>query len=345
MDELNQLKFDISGLQIENAALLKKIVDDRGQNLSEKDAIMDQLNQLKLEKVKLEVDLSELRSWSDTARSYLPEVEAKLRQITAERDNLMTQDSYSSASLDYNQLYDHFQRELDEKNEELDRMRSQLIQNADECDAKTDKLRENLEVERERADGLSQERASLPAIVEELSQEKEHPACTLSEGQAAAPGSVDVSTIDADTQVGEAQLCMSDLEAPNVCASQAEVDSLTPLEEKVTAVIAEYDGVQSHLNGITEEYEICQVLELGNSSIQNIEMLSLEEEHVICTISGGNMIPDSFNLSAVVDSDTQVEEAQLSIFDVKEVFQCASEAEVDNLIPLEEEQVTEVTAA
>jgi predicted nucleic acid-binding Zn-ribbon protein len=338
-----KLILDISSLQIENAALLKKIVDDQAQNLSEKDLIMDELNHLKLEKVKLEVDLSQLQCWSETAQSYLPEVEAKLKQVTAERDNLMTQlESYASArnetrSQDYNQMYKFFQIELDEKNEQLDRIRNH-IQNADGSNAEMDKLREDLEVEKGRADGLSQEKSSLSAIAKNLSLEKEHRSCTLAVGQA-VPDSVDVSTIDADTQKDEAQLCMSDLEAPNVCA---QVDNLMPLEEKVTAVIAEHDEIQSHLSQITEEYENIQVLELDNSSIQNTEKHSLEEEHVICTLSERHAVPDSGDVSTI-DVDTQKDEAQLCMSDLEAPIVCASEAQVDSLMPLEE-KVIAVTA-
>jgi chromosome segregation ATPase len=218
---------EISALKAENANLLVKMGDMQSHDASEMEALTSQLNQVKQEKVTLEDLSNQFQARSEAAQSQLVEVEAKLNEITSERDNLVNRlESFvaladdQSKSHDNTQQLEALQMELAEKNEQLERMQNQLIEDADDHEARVEKLLQDIEAEKRRAEVLSQENASMEALTVELDQMKQE------------------------------KLTLEDLRNQFQARSEAAQNELVEIEAKLNVVTSERDKLVNRLDSL-----------------------------------------------------------------------------------------------
>jgi chromosome segregation ATPase len=341
-----KLILEIGALQTENAALRKTIGDNKAHDSSDKEVITAELDQVKLEKVTLEANLNQFQSWSETAQIHLAEVEAKLKEATSERDDLIIRlkssasRGFESSAQDYSALLESLRNELDEKNVQLERMQDQLIEDADEYEAKMDKLLEDVEVEKQGAEGLTQDKLRLSATVEKLSLEKEELSIKLSEKQAEND---DLMTrLESYASVGHESSAHDYKELLESLRNELDEKNVQ-LERMQDQLIEDADEYEAKMDKLREDFEVEKegTKSLIRAKSELIEKLSLEKEQLSSKLSESRALLDSVN-AGKNDADTQVKEAQLRMSDLEAAL-LASEARVHNLTALEE-QITLVTA-
>ncbi|KAL3822778.1 hypothetical protein ACHAXA_005943 [Cyclostephanos tholiformis] len=275
-------------LLTENAALLKSISDSTVQDLSDKEEIKAELDQVKLEKVSLEASLSQFQSWTETAQIQLAEVKAKLKEAISERDDLMTRlKSYASGgdesiSQDDNQLIESLRNELDEKNMQLERMQDQLIEDADEHEAIMDKLREDFDVEKQRAEDLIRDNSRLSTTVEKLSLEKEQLSGKLS---AKEEENDDLRTrLESYASGGGESNSQDDNQLLESLRNELDEKNMQ-LERMQDQLIEDADEYEAKMDKLREDFDVekqrAEDLIRDNSRLSTtVEKLSLEKEQL-----------------------------------------------------------------
>ena len=253
----------------DHEARIDKVLQDieaekeRAEVLSQENTNLSaMIEELSLGKEHLSSTLSEqLRS----AQDQLAESEAKVDDLTCERDDLITRlGSNSSVDNESINLIKSLRQELDVKNEQLSRIQDQLIEGAEESEVKLNQLVHDLDAEKQRAEGLCQDKVGLSSMIEKLSLETEQKSSIISEKQALLD-TINAGKNDADMRAEESQRRVSELEE---VVQTAQLQNFVVLEQ-IKTITAERDEIKSQLTLLIEEYEKASISHQDNQSLQN----------------------------------------------------------------------------
>jgi chromosome segregation ATPase len=246
----------------DHEARIDKVLQDieaekeRAEVLSQENTNLSaMIEELSLGKENLSSTLSEqLRS----AQDQLAESEAKVDDLTCERDDLITRlGSNSSVDNESINLITSLRQELDVKNEQLSRIQDQLIEGAEESEVKLNQLVHDLDAEKQRAEGLCQDKVGLSSMIEKLSLETERKQALLD--------TINAGKNDADMRAEESQRRVSELEE---VVQTAQLQNFVVLEQ-IKTITAERDEIKSQLTLLIEEYEKASMSHQDNQSLQN----------------------------------------------------------------------------
>ena len=252
----------------DHEARIDKVLQDieaekeRAEVLSQENTNLSaMIEELSLGKEHLASTLSEqLRS----AQDQLAESEAKVDDLTCERDDLITRLGDSSVDNESINLIKSLGQELDVKNEQLSRIQDQLIEGAEESEVKLNQLVHDLDAEKQRAEGLCQDKVGLSSMIEKLSLETERLSSIIFEKQALLD-TINAGKNDADMRAEESQRRVSELEE---VVQTAQLQNFVVLEQ-IKTITAERDEIKSQLTLLIEEYEKASMSHQDNQSLQN----------------------------------------------------------------------------
>lgn len=272
IQELERMQNQILQDTDDNDARVDKVLQDieaekqRAEVLSQENTHLSaMIEELSLEKEHLSSTLSaQLRS----AQGQLAEYEAKVNDLTYERDGLISRlESNSSVDNESIHLIQSLRQELDVKSEQLVQIQDQLIDDAEESEVKLNQLVQDLDAEKQRAEGLSQDKAGLSSMIEKLSIETEHISRVIFEKQALLD-SINASKNDADMLAEESQRRVSELEQV-LNVSTAQLHNFALLQDQINSITAERDEIKSQLTLLIEKYELASMSYQANQSLQN----------------------------------------------------------------------------
>ena len=258
--EVGELKEQVAALTIERDSLLSQLNESSsGEEQSksvneESQAMIDKLHEqnvsLTAERDGLQSNLDEFQHWAGTAQSRIAEIETELSKVTEERDALQASIEEMKSLPGTDSFVIEQSEELLKKDEEINRLRTQLEQTQGQLREGTEvdstvftELRSDLEVERQRVEGLLEKDGKSQTLLIELNAEKEVLLSTLSKKQ------TEIDSITSKENVTEPLLS----EAKCRIAELEEASKIGT--DEIIAITAERKELQSQLDDAIEKYE------------------------------------------------------------------------------------------
>eukprot|EP00804_Cyclotella_cryptica_P007810 CCRYP_001400-RA/>CCRYP_001400-RA protein AED:0.01 eAED:0.01 QI:249/1/1/1/1/1/3/1581/2188 len=252
--ELNKKTDEINDANTLVEQVQSQLIEESEANRVAVDNLVKELNHQKQLTETLTCERDELLT-HDVSRTRLSEMEASLQKTIAERDELeeSLKSSPTVSTVQVESLQFELEKKIDELKDlrsQLEQVQSQLIEESDANEAAVEDLRNELELEKQRA-------AELASKMEELTTQ-------LSSKQLEIV-SINTDNLSLNTQIVELNRRIDDLEAAkNAAESHAEdlmkLSAPAPvtsnLEDEIIAITADRNEIKSHFDDLSEEYEL-----------------------------------------------------------------------------------------